>query len=270
MKIEPTSLYGRPVSIRFIQSIIYGLFVFFLCTQGYAANPQRDVSILVNALPSLDGLPKEKVLALRKAEVEKYGELSLFPKNYIPSSSVFGQVQDRGGWVKDVQFFINNPYLLVLNSSHPFVNVLTPYCNLRSVTYSAGKITEAYRGGTAKQWFSYIYDHYSQNNNIIRLWFANAYDAGFRFAHIDPKKSLNVDTKWNNSPGSIVSDIYAGSEFFHVGHLAKNNLSPRDEKATIKLVRRDTKTVIYIKLWKNRPASLDIAEDFAYVLRMEP
>ncbi len=266
---QPAPLY-YVIPIRISRSIMFGLFIIFLCTQSYAANPQKGVSIPVNVAASIDGLPKGQIFSLRKAEVEKHGNIGIFPNNYMPHSSVFGQIQDRGGWVKDVQFFINNPYLLVLNSSHPYVNVLTPYCDVPAVTYSERKITEAYRGEAAKKWFYYIYDHYKQNNGIIRLWFANAYDAGFRFANIDKKKSVNVDFTWKNSQDSLINGVYSGNEFFHVGHLAKNNISPLDERATIRLVKRDTKTVIYIKLWKNKPASQDAAEDFSYIIKMEP
>ena len=267
MKTKPCPFY----LISICRAIIGGLFVVVLFTQSYAAFPEKkQVSIAVNAAAFLDGLPKEQIFALRKSEVDKHGELRIFPKNYEPNNSVFGQVQDRGGWVKDVRFFINNPYLLVLNSSHPFVNVLTPYCGVAAVTYSESKISESYHGEAAKKWFYYIYEHYKQNNEIIRLWFANAYDAGFRFAHIDKKRSVNVDLTWRNSQDSLVNGLYSGNEFFHVGHLAKNNISSRDERATLRLVKRDTKTVVYIKLWKNKPTSHDTKEDFAYVIRMEP
>jgi hypothetical protein len=249
---------------------MYGLFVVFLFAQSHAADAEKRISIAVNPAASLDGLSKEEILALRTSEVEKHRELAIFPKNYEPSSRVFGRLQDRGGWVKDVRFFINNPYLLVLNSSHPYVNVLTPYCGVSAVACSEGRISESYRGEAARKWFYYIYDYYKMNNEIIRLWFANAYDAGFRFAHIDKRRSLNVDLTWKNSEDSLINGVYSGNEFFHVGHLAKNNISPRDERATIKLVKRDIKTAIYIKLWKNRPASHDAPEDFGYMIEMEP
>ena len=270
MKTEPFPFCPESILFRIVQALTYGLFIVLLFTPSYNVYPQERVSIAVNAAASIDGLPKEQIFALRKSEVEKHKKLGIFPKNYEPSSRVFGQVQDRGGWVKDVRFFINNPYLLVLNSSHPYVNVLTPYCDVSAVTYLERKISESYRGEAAKKWFYYIYDYYKQNNEIIRLWFANAYDAGFRFAHIDRKRSLNVDLMWKKSQDSIVNGVYSGNELFHVGHLAKNNISPRDERATIRLVKRDTKTVIYIKLWKNKPSSQDAAEDIAYIIRMEP
>jgi hypothetical protein len=270
METEPSSFFSKSILIHIFRNIVYGVFVVLLFAPSYPAYPQERVSIAVNAAASIDGLPKQQIFALRKSEVQKHKELGIFPKNYEPTWRVFGRVLDRGGWVKDVRFFVNNPYLLVLNSSHPYVNVLTPYCNVTTVTYFDRKINESYRGETAKKWFYYIYDYYKQNNEIIRLWFANAYDAGFRFAHIDKDRSLNVDLKRKNSQDSVMNGVYSGNEFFHVGHLAKNNISPFDERATLRLVTRDTKTVIYIKLWKNKPASRDATEDFAYIIRMEP
>lgn len=266
MRTTSSFFYSR----TFLPILMWSIFLSFVFSLNHAVYAQQRITILVNAAASIDGLPKEKIFALRKVEVQKYKEVGIFPNNYQPSSRVFGQIQDRGDWVKDVRFFINNPYLLVLNSSHPYVNVLAPYCDVSTVTYFEGKITELYWRDAAKKWFYYIYDYYTQNDEIIRLWFANAYDAGFRFAHIDKDKSVNVDFNRKNSPDSVVNGIYAGNEFFHVGHLAKNNISPFSERATLKLLRRDIKTVVYIKLWKNRPASVDATEDFAYIIRMEP
>ncbi len=247
-----------------------GIFVLFVFAPNDAIYAQQRITILVNVAASLDGLPKEQIFALRKSEVQKHKELGIFPNNYEPSSRVFGKVLDRGDWVKDVQFFINNPYLLVLNSSHPYVNVLAPYCDVATITYFERKITELYWREAAKKWFYYTYDYYKQNDEIIRLWFANAYDAGFRFAHIDKDRSLNVDFNRKTPQDSVVHGVYSGNEYFHVGHLAKNNISPFDERATLRLITRDTKTVVYIKLWKNKPACREATEDFAYIIRMEP
>jgi hypothetical protein len=241
-----------------------------ICGRSDAGSSAGDVSIPVNKGISLNGLSTEEIFALRKSEVAKHRDLGIFPRNYAPSQRVFGQVQPRAGWVKDVQFIVGNPYLLVLNSSHPYVNVLAPYCGVDEVTFAGGKIIEAYRGEVARKWFFYIYDYYKKNNGIIRLWLSNAYDAGFQFAHIDAARSVNLDFTWRNSPDSLVGGVYSGTEFFHVGHLGKNNLSPYDEKATIKLQRQDVHTVVYIKLWKDKPRSPDSREDLAYVIRMDP
>jgi len=253
-------------------AIAFGLMVFsaIICSRIDAGSSAGEISIPVNKRIPLNGLSREEIFALRKSEVAKHMDLGIFPRNYAPNQRLFGQVEPRTGWVKDVQFIVGNPYLLVLNSSHPYVNVLTPYCGVDKVTFAEGKIIETYRGQVARKWFFYIYDYYKKNNGIIRLWLCNAYDAGFRYAHIDAARSVNLNLTWSNSPDSLVGGVYSGNEYFHVGHLGKNNISPYDEKATIQLQRRDVDTAVCIKLWKDKPPSPDLREDLAYVIRMEP
>jgi hypothetical protein len=69
---------------------------------------------------------------------------------------------------------------------------------------------------------------------------------------------------------SFLKSIYSGHEFYHVGHLKKNNISPYDVRATIRLREKNSRTVLYVKLWKSRPSPMSVKEDFAYVFKMEP
>jgi hypothetical protein len=62
----------------------------------------------------------------------------------------------------------------------------------------------------------------------------------------------------------------SGYEFYHVGHLKKNNISTYDVRATLKLREKNARTTIYVKLWKSRPSAMNDKEDFAYVFKMEP
>lgn len=235
---------------------------------GYSA---YDRGIRVSPSEPLHKKSRASIGALRKAKVMEYAELGVFPKNYRPSDSVFGQVNGNAEWVNDVQFFVSNPYLLVLTSSANKVNVLMPYCGVPSAQYSQGKITATYKGQSARRWFHFTYDYYGDSySGIIRLWFVNAWDAGFRYAHIDSGKSENVDFNWQKGSNSVTGGIYSGHEFFHVGHLAKNNISPVDARARIKLLRKNARTVIYIKLWRERPESSASPEDLGYVIVLEP
>jgi hypothetical protein len=68
---------------------------------------------------------------------------------------------------------------------------------------------------------------------------------------------------------SFLRSIYSGHEFYHVGHLKKNNISSYDVRATIRLREKNANTAIYVKLWKNRPSSMSVKEDLAYVFKME-
>jgi len=236
----------------------------------YANYYEKELRIYVNPTKSLNGETKESIFSQRKSKVEEYRETGIFPENYQPKNSIFGRIQDESDWVRDVQFFIYNPYLLVLTSAPDFVNVHLPFCLVYSVEYSYRKIKVKYKNQSAIKLFYYIYDYYEDSSGIIRLWFVNAYDAGFNYAHVDMSQSINIDPEWYASENSVTKVIYSGHEFFHVGHLRKNNISPADTKARLKLLEQNKKTIIHIKLWRKHPENVNSKEDFAYVISIEP
>lgn len=236
---------------------------------NYVSNDGRIIDI-TPATP-LHKKSKEFIFSIRKSKVAERKYLNIFPENYLPSRSIFGQVDERAGWVNDVQFFVSNPYLLVLTSGANKVNALMPFCDVPSVEYSQGKITATYRGQSARRWFHFVYDYYGDSySGIIRLWFVNAWDAGFRYAHVDATRSENVNFNWHKGKNSVVRGVYSGREFFHVGHLAKNNISPVDARARVKLVSKGVRTVLYIKLWREQPESSASPEDLGHVIVIEP
>jgi hypothetical protein len=226
--------------------------------------------IAVNPITPLHKLSKDAIFSLRKAKVRNNKILGIFPEGYMPAPSIYGQVDEKADWVRDTQFFVNNPYLLVVISSGNKVNAFLPYCNVDSVEYSRGKITETYRGQSAEKWFYLAFDYYGEFQGTLRLWLVNAYDAGFNYACIDSSKSINIDMSYPPPESSFLKSIYSGHEFYHVGHLKKNNISPYDVRATIRLREKNSRTVLYVKLWKSRPSAMSGKEDFAYVFKMEP
>ncbi len=240
------------------------------CAWAGADYYQGTYRIAVNPITPLHKLSKNAIFTLRQTKVSDYKMLGIFPEKYIPAPSIYGQVDEKVDWVHDTQFFVNNPYLLAVITSGNKVNAFLPHCRVDSVEYSHGKITETYRGKSAEKWFYYAFDYYGEFQGIIRLWFVNAHDAGFGYACIDSSKSINIDMSYPPSESSFLKSIYSGGGFYHVGHLKKNNISPYDVRATIKLREKNTRTAIYVKLWKNRPATMGVKEDFAYVFKMEP
>ncbi|MDY6965126.1 MAG: hypothetical protein SVM80_04045 [Halobacteriota archaeon] len=231
---------------------------------------EGDIEIYVNPTKSLHGQTKNSILSQRKLKVEEYRNLGIFPENYEPKDSIFGQITDGADWVEDTQFFIHNPYLLVMTSAPNVVNVLLPFCSVNSVYYSNNRIDVKYKDQSAMKWFYYIYEHYGDPGGIVRLWFVNAYDAGFNYAHVDMDQSINIDPEWYASGNSVTKSVYSGHEFFHVGRKRKNNISPASPDARLKLINQNEKTIIYIKLWRERPDSVNTEEDFAYVINIEP
>jgi len=237
---------------------------------AWASYYQSAYRIPVNPITSLHKESKDAIFSLRKGKVSDHGKLGIFPEKYTPALSIYGRVDEKADWVRDTQFFVSNPYLLAVITSGNKVNAFLPYCKVDSVEYSHGKITETYRGQSAEKWFYFTFDYYGEFQGIIRLWFVNAYDAGFKYACIDSSKSINIDMNYPSSENSFLKSIYSGHEFYHVGHLRKNNISTYDVRATMKLREKNARTAIYVKLWKSCPMAINVKEDFAYVFKMEP
>jgi len=237
---------------------------------AWASYYQSAYGIPVNPITPLHKESKDAIFSLRKGKVSDHEKLGIFPEKYTPAPSIYGRVDEKADWVRDTQFFVSNPYLLAVITSGNKVNAFLPYCKVDSVEYSHGKITETYRGESAEKWFYFTFDYYGESQGIIRLWFVNAYDAGFKYACIDSSKSINIDMNYPSSENSFLRSIYSGHEFYHVGHLRKNNISTYDVRATMKLREKNARTAIYVKLWKSCPMAISVKEDFAYVFKMEP
>lgn len=237
-------------------------------TLGSASGAFRTIEVSP-AIP-IHKKSKDFIFSLRESKIVEHAGLNIYSNQYQPDGSIFGQINERRDWVNDTQFFVSNPYLLVITSSANKVNALMPFCGVSSVQYSDSTITAEYRGEAARKWFRYVYDYYKdQYSGIVRLWFVNAKDAGFKYASIDFVRSANVDFS-NSSSGSVVGGIYTNHEFFHVGRYAKNNISPADGNARIKLIEKNARTVIYVKLWRERPEKSTSPEEFGYVIVIEP
>lgn len=256
---------------------IYGVILFFLSLSilcsPYSDYYKSNYIIAVNPITPLHKLSKDSIFSLRTARVKEHKLLGIFPKKYIPCASIYGRIDKNCDWVHDTQFYICNPYLLALVSSSTRISAFLPHCGITSVEYSYGKITETYRGLSAEKWLYYAFDYYpdsSQYRGVIRLWLVNALDAGFNYAHIDSSKSQNIAIAYPRSEGSILKSVYSERDLYHVGQYNKNNISPYNQNATIKLLKKEAKTALYVKLWRNCPSSPDIKEDFAYVIDIEP
>lgn len=262
---------ARAKDLRFFVSIFLSFFVLVIpSAPAYSDYDKSTHLIVVNPTFPLHKQSLDAISSLRKARVDDNKILGIFPENYRPAASIYGQIDEKAEWVHDTQFFVHNPYLLVVISAANKVNAFLPYCHLTSVEYSYGKIMEKYRAQSAQKWFFFAFDYYSDFKGVIRLWFVNAYDAGFKYAHIDSSKSVNIEPNYPQTEGSVLKSIYSGHEFFHVGHLKKNNISAYDGRATIKLREKNFKTAIHVKLWNSRPAADSAKEDFAYIFKIEP
>lgn len=214
-------------------------------------------------------LTKQEILEKREYEIDRYKELELYSVQYTLDETIFGQIDEHADWLRDTSLFILNPYLLVIESAGEYVNGLFPYCPASSIVYSLNMIKVQYKYESANKWMLYINDYYSDSKGVVRLWFVNALDAGFKYAHVDASKSVNIEPVKNAPDDHVMRGIYSPSEVFHLGRSKKNNISPNDGRAKLKLKDKG-KTLIYIKLWKDKPDSINSKEDFTYVIEVLP
>jgi hypothetical protein len=229
-----------------------------------------NVFLGANYTTDLEATKKEEIFRRRQMEIDRYRDLEIFPADYISNKSIFGQIDDKIGWLQDTPLFLMNPYLLVIEAGGEYVNGIFAYCPMSSLTYSPKRITISYEKESAKKWRHYINDYYQDSKGVMRLWFVNAMDAGFSYAHVDPARSENVEPVPGAPADHVMIGVYSPTDFFHVGRKGKNNISPNDAKAKLKLKDRNAKTTIYVKLWRKKPVNSNAPEDFSYVIDVAP
>lgn len=238
----------------------------------------------VNPLAYLSGKPKSAIYRLRK----KYVAQSLFANpNYQPSEAVFGGIVDGKPWINanpcsidgskrqgtngfsEESRFITNPNMLVA-IEYPFsfsnqpnnwcedsINQLVP----KEINYSKenNEIIVVYNqlpfmAPVGNKWF-YVF------NGL------NARDLGYKYAYVDNSKSTYKPHYTDTT--NISNSVVEFQNYIHLGgscgyESGCNNGSPRqtylefqDNFTEYKYRNRE----IYIKLWKNRPASKNSPAD---------
>lgn len=238
----------------------------------------------VNSLVYLSGKSKSDIYRLRR----KYVAQSLFAKpNYQPSEEVFGGIVDGKPWIdanpcsigssrrqgtnsfSEESRFITNPNMLVA-IEYPFsfsnqpsnwcedsINQLVP----KEINYSKenNEIIVVYNqlpfmAPVGNKWF-YVF------NGL------NARDLGYKYAYVDNSKSTYKPHYTDST--NISNSVIEFQNYIHLGgscgyESGCNNGSPRqtylefqDNFTEYKYKYRE----IYIKLWKNRPASKNSPAD---------
>jgi hypothetical protein len=148
------------------------------------------------------------------------------------------------------------------------VTPLNLYCPDVRITYSNGVFETVHQGRAASCWFIFVYHKYSNFPGQVWPVTVNAWDAGFFYAFVDLSRSENV--KENNNPSHITNAPLSRQYIYHVGKYRKNNLSPAVPRAWLTLNSRDTRTVIYVKLWRNKPVDTSQAPDLVSIFKILP
>ena len=227
------------------------------------------IDIQINLISQLFGMTKQTLHEFRKSKIDEHAILNIFQPAYVLCSKIFDTIEYDKDWVNSAQFYICNPYQLIILSNVNSITALIDYCKNPEIKYSNRTIEETYRGNDAEWLFKQIYSTEAEPGKI-RLWMVNAYDAGLKYANIDKQKSENIDFAYNTSSEDIVNSAYSQPCLFHVGRYNKNNLSPADINGRLKISERDKYTCIYVKLWLLKPQDIAQQEDFAYIIKIIP
>lgn len=246
------------------------------------------LSIPYNYPENLSGKTKEEIFDIRKEYVSK----SIFAdENYTPSEEVFGQIESGKPWMSlnickekgepnntfgpsEEGRFIYNPSVLVA-LDHPFIfySSQKEWCtsdlnNLIPKEVSYNKTTREITVVYSALPFKTSKDFYDFNG-------VNARDFGYNFIFLDLSKSTFAPEFLNRE--NISNSIWEFQNFIHLGGSCGveggcNNGSPAQPMLFFGNTgyNSDGKNgIIYLKLWKERPASPQDVPDIAEKIILE-
>jgi hypothetical protein len=275
---------------------VYIIFIarVFVFTSGNAFAdenvPQDTFEVSLNPMMELDFLKKEEIFSLRKKFVFQYPELAA--KDYAPSEKVFGSLEDGLPWwgilgrsfygdgqqsIKGVSLeslFITNPYLFVGLDNEVAIKVVGPDPWIRPEEVYAKPVKLVWAKNRA--WAKVIYDVSSfwvlerkygvQNSyiNTLGLHAANARDLGFNYLYVVEEKSENIESL--NPTGEALAIPYLYHKGNSCGYAGGcNNISPNAPDFRVRI--NVLPAVIYIKLWKFKPAKTGWPADMTFIIQ---
>lgn len=238
----------------------------------------------VNPLAYLSGKSKSDIYRLRK----KYVAQSIFATpDYQPSEAVFGGIVDGKPWMdanpcsidsakrqgtksfSEESRFITNPHMLVaIEYPFSFSNGSISWCEDSINQLIPKKISYSKKNNEIIVVYNQLPFMAPVGNKYFYVFNGlNARDLGYKYAYVDNSKSTykpfyTGSTNISNSVIEFQNYIHLGSSCGYESGC--NNGSPRqnfiefqDNFTEYKYQNRE----IYIKLWKNRPASKNSPAD---------
>jgi hypothetical protein len=236
-------------------------------------NDTEGASVDTLAETPLDGKSLEQILAFRSERVARLARLGLFPNPYDPlqghGQRIYASIAPGAKWLGPAPYYLANPYVLVVFTCANHVTPLNLLCPGVAIRYSDRRIEERREGESARCWLRFVHEPpYADRPGHVRIVMVNAYDAGFRYAHVDRSHSSNLEP--SGDPANIVNGLFSQSSFFHLGRYQANNLSPEDPRGWLRLTAADARTTIRMKLWRDRPQSTADTADFTYEATIAP
>jgi hypothetical protein len=230
-------------------------------------------SLDTQAPTALDGMSLLEIVAFRRERVARHARLHVFPRDYGPlasaSARIWRSITPGRRWLGPTPYYVENPYLLIVATCANHVTPLNLACPDLSLRYRSGVFHERHAGDSARCWLRRVHEPpYADHPGSVRLVMVNAYDAGYRFAHLDPARSRNVLPEEGRA--NVGNGLFSQSSFFHVGRHEVNNISPEDRNGWIRLARPAARTLLVVKLWREAPASPDRKADLEYRIDVDP
>ncbi|MBI4650181.1 right-handed parallel beta-helix repeat-containing protein [Candidatus Desantisbacteria bacterium] len=172
---------------------------------------------------SLNGTTKKQIADFRIQKVNEYYNLNLFSVNYDPlkepGNKIYGSITDGADWMEDTQYYICNPYLLMIITYQNYIRPFEFSSQVSEIKYFNNIIEEIYDKESARRFFldlEYYMIYAEAYERVVELWMVNAYDAGYLYANIDIDKSANIKP-YKDTSTNIINSIYSNSSFYHYG-----------------------------------------------------
>ena len=247
------------------------------------ANPLENNEIAYNFPDSLSGKSKEEVFELRKEYVAK----SIFASDdYSPSEEVFGEIESGKPWIalnicrnpetsvswtdgpSEEARFINNPTILVA-LEHPFAFIEGDnyeWCTSKLNNMIPKRILYDKDNNEISVFYKQL-PFTTNNGDYYSFNGINARDFGYKYAYVDLSKST-YNPEFTNEE-NVSNQIAEFQNYIHLGGSCGveggcNNGSPDQPMLNFYNHRTEMSGkngMIYIKLWKNPPASPDDEPD---------
>lgn len=251
-----------------------------------APDAHSEISISLEQPAEFNFKAKQEIYEIRRSRVLQYRQLA--PANYNPSEEVFGQIQDGKPWVgllgacyygygekiilgrsKEARFILN-PHLLIGIEEFFYARgiyhkvfdpeefYLTPIRLAWKQNGSRGQVTYDVTGYYQKE-----LKYFSGAPKKFYLSDYNARDFGFNYFAIDASRSENITAAFDKAI-PIIQFIHTGGSCGYPGGC--NNKSPLQPDLLIEW--RTLPATIYLKLWKDLPASAAQKPDMIFVINM--
>lgn len=240
----------------------------------YGALSQNETYLDFTLEYNLNKKTKEQIAEFRKNKVKEYGFLNIYPLNYDPlkppHSSIYNSITDGEDWMDHSAFYVANPYYLIGTACAGTISDFgVRASDYPGVKYSHGKILVEYRRVAALKWLYCAFNGPGEKS-LISLIGVNALDSGFSWGYLDKTQSANIDLNRKTSSTNIINAPHKFQGFYHVGQYKKNNLSPYDADAAIKIENKEKPVCLTLKLWKDEPKDINVKEDLLYVISVTP